>query len=172
MFTEKEMTQAINWLVGLYTSEDCDGMSMRIMMDYAGCDMTELCQALRNNIETVYEYRVSSFAKDSIEYCGKELFNQRAVQLGHSTIWKTKCRAMNIHYRKELWLTEDMSFMIVHCMYLAYEDDPNRCITEYRSVVKPLKEREYTFLAPDILIEELASMCNPVWEGEAIIYEI
>lgn len=172
MFREKEMTQAINKLVGLYTPEDCEGMDMKALMEYAGCDMSELCRGLRNNVETVYQYSVSGDADCSFEYRGKELFEQRSIQVGCSDVYDEESKAIKLVYRNELWLLEDMTFAIVRCVHLACEDNGNRFETDYRSIVKRMEGREDVFLSPEILIEELMMMCVPVWEDESIIYEM
>lgn len=44
--------------------------------------------------------------------------------------------------------------------------------TEYRSIVKLLKERDDLFFTPESLTEELEEMCVPQWENEATIYEL
>ncbi len=44
--------------------------------------------------------------------------------------------------------------------------------TEYRSIVKLLKERDDLFFTPESLTEELEEMCIPQWENEATIYEL
>lgn len=172
MFKEREMTKAIKWLIGLYTPAECEGVDMQTLLEFAGCDMSELCIGLRNTVETVYEYSVVSTDESSFEYRGKELFQQRAIHIGISEMHGEESIGNNVSYRKELWLLEDMTFAIVHCVHFGCEDGETKYETFYRTIVKRMEGREDIFIAPDILIDELMTTCVPLWEDEATIYEL
>ena len=75
-------------------------------------------------------------------------------------------------YATELWLLEDMSFAIVHCVKMKIGSEDTGYVTEYRAFKKPLEISEDLFFSPESLIEELESMCVPLWEHEATIYEL
>ena len=71
-----------------------------------------------------------------------------------------------------LWLLEDMSFALVHNVSMVIKSGDFYYATEYRSIVKLLKERDDLFFTPESLTEELEEMCIPQWENEATIYEL
>lgn len=75
-------------------------------------------------------------------------------------------------YNRELWLLEDMSFALVHNVSMVIKSGDFYYATEYRSIVKLLKERDDLFFTPESLTEELEEMCIPQWENEATIYEL
>ena len=64
-----------------------------------------------------------------------------------------------------------MRFMIVHLVRMVHNDGVVY-ESEYRTVVKQLNTREDLFFKPEDLIEALEEMCIPIWEMEAIIYEL
>lgn len=74
-------------------------------------------------------------------------------------------------YNRELWLLEDMSFALVHNVSMVIKSGDFYYATEYRSIVKLLKERDDLFFTPESLTEELEEMCIPQWENEATIYD-
>lgn len=172
MFREKDMTQALKWLMGLYSKEDCLGIDISDLLEFADCDFHEVCQGLRNNVEMVYEYNVSGDLDRSIEYRGKELFSQRAIQIAVAPMYEEENGIFHVSHIKELWLLEDMTFSIVNCLHFFCEYDNCQIETEYRTVSKKFEERDDIFIAPDVLIEELMAVCIPVWEDEATIYEL
>lgn len=55
---------------------------------------------------------------------------------------------------------------------ITFMDSRQSYATEYRSIVKLLKERDDLFFTPESLTEELEEMCIPQWENEATIYEL
>lgn len=69
-------------------------------------------------------------------------------------------------YNRELWLLEDMSFALVHNVSMVIKSGDFYYATEYRSIVKLLKERDDLFFTPESLTEELEEMCIPQWENQ------
>ncbi|MFQ7196892.1 MAG: hypothetical protein ACLRPB_06900 [Lawsonibacter sp.] len=170
MFTEKEMSDALKWLFDLYQPEDYEVYDEEEVGCAALC-LPEVCMALRNKAETPYEYTVKTNIDRGFEYRGKELFGQRAC-LVYEDMEIGVCDMLNTSYHRELWLLEDMSFVVVHNVSMMMKSDDAYYTTEYRSLVKLLKDREDLFFTPESLVDELEEMCVPLWESEAIIYEL
>ena len=77
-----------------------------------------------------------------------------------------------IFYNTELWLMEDMNFVVVRCVSILTSSDFTGVATEYRSFKKNVEDQGDLFFTPDELIVELEAMCVPQWEHEATIYEL
>ena len=156
MFTEKEMSDALKWLFDLFQPEDYEAYDEEEVGCAALC-LPEVCMALRDKAETPYEYVVKTNIDRGFEYRGKELFIYDMTDTS---------------YNRELWLLEDMSFALVHNVSMVIKSGDFYYATEYRSIVKLLKERDDLFFTPESLTEELEEMCIPQWENEATIYEL
>ena len=170
MFTEKEMSDALKWLFDLFQPEDYEAYDE----EEVGCAalwLPEVCMALRDKAETAYEYVVKTNIDRGFEYRGKELFMQRACLI-YSDIEIGIYDMTDTSYNRELWLLEDMSFALVHNVSMVIKSGDFYYATEYRSIVKLLKERDDLFFTPESLTEELEEMCIPQWENEATIYEL
>ena len=170
MFTEKEMSDALKWLFDLFQPEDYEADDE----EEVGCAdlwLMEVCKALRDKAETAYEYVVKTNIDRGFEYRGKELFMQRACLI-YSDIEIGIYDMTDTSYNRELWLLEDMSFALVHNVSMVIKSGDFYYATEYRSIVKLLKERDDLFFTPESLTEELEEMCIPQWENEATIYEL
>ena len=142
MFTEKEMSDALKWLFDLYQPEDYEAYDEEEVGSVALC-LPEICMALRDKVETLYtDMEISVF--DMVD----------------------------TSYNRELWLLEDMSFAVVHNVSMVVKSEDYYYTTEYRSIVKLLKERDDLFFTPESLMEELDNICIPQWESEATIYEL
>ena len=127
--------------------------------------------ALKDAVQTVYQYSVTGGYEKSFDYRGVELFNQRGCLIISDVEQMVFDEAETI-YATELWLLEDMSFAIVHCVKMKIGSEDTGYVTEYRAFKKPLEISEDLFFSPESLIEELESMCVPQWEHEATIYEL
>ena len=170
MFTEKEMSDALKWLFDLFQPEDYEAYDE----EEVGCAvlcLPEVCMALRDKAETPYEYVVKTNIDRGFEYRGKELFMQRACLI-YSDMEIGIYDMTDTSYNRELWLLEDMSFALVHNVSMVIKSGDFYYATEYRSIVKLLKERDDLFFTPESLTEELEEMCIPQWENEATIYEL
>lgn len=170
MFTEKEMSDALKWLFDLYQPEDYDAYDEKEVGSAALC-LPEICMALRDKVETPYEYTIRTNIDRGFEYRGKELFVQRACLL-YTDMEISVFDMAETSYNRELWLLEDMSFAVVHNVSMVVKSEDYYYTTEYRSIVKLLKERDDLFFTPESLMEELDDMCIPQWENEATIYEL
>lgn len=172
MFTVREMEKALNWLMGLYTPEDAGGIDVAELLELSGGEIEELCVGLRNNAENIYEYSFTSFEGVCFDYRGKELFTQRGIYIAGSEMYEEEDEEIDIVYRRELWLLEDMTFAIVRCVSNSFENEDTCFDTQYRTIEKRMEGREDIFIEPDFLVEELLTNCVPVWEGDATIYEL
>lgn len=170
MFTEKEMSDALKWLFDLFQPEDYEAYDEEEVVCAALC-LPEVCMALRDKAETPYEYVVKTNIDRGFEYRGKELFMQRACLI-YSDMEIGIYDMTDTSYNRELWLLEDMSFALVHNVSMVIKSGDFYYATEYRSIVKLLKERDDLFFTPESLTEELEEMCIPQWENEATIYEL
>ena len=167
MFTEKEMSDALKWLFDLFQPEDYEAYDE----EEVGLCLPEVCMALRDKAETPYEYVVKTNIDRGFEYRGKELFMQRACLI-YSDMEIGIYDMTDTSYNRELWLLEDMSFALVHNVSMVIKSGDFYYATEYRSIVKLLKDRDDLFFTPESLTEELEEMCIPQWENEATIYEL
>lgn len=171
MFTEKEMDKAINWLFGLFVVEDYEAYDDEEIGNAGGLCLPEVCNALREKAQTVYQYQIESPFEKGFRYRGKELFGQRACMM-YSDVEIAAFDMVATTYETELWLLEDMSFAVVHCVVVKVESDEMSHTTEYRAVVKKVESRNDLFFTPESLIEVLEEICVPQWESEATIYEL
>lgn len=173
MFTKKEMTQALRWLIGLFEPEDYEAYDEEELGIDGGLDLACVCLALRNKVETAYEFSMDVSRDEDIHYRGRDLFDQRAVKVYSDWIFATNYPYC-ISYEQELWLLEDMTFAVVNRISM---DDTNRgkvpqFQTGFRCLSHKVESADDLFFSPEELLEELESSCVPVWEGQATIYEL
>ena len=164
MFKEKEMVGAFEKLFGLFDEKKQEG-------DESVC-LGDVSMMLRNRVTTPYQYTVNTNMERGFKYCGAELFGQRAckiladMDMGVSDL-------IDSFYSTELWLLEDMSFVIVRCVTLFMENSQSEFYeSEYRTVVKKVTERDDLFFTLEDLVNELDELCEDVWESKATIYEM
>ena len=134
-------------------------------------DIYSLLQVVRHNATTVYSYITQGRQERSFNYRGEDLFRQKATLLYEETDQVTM-EIVVATRTLELWLLEDMSFALVHNVSMVIKSGDFYYATEYRSIVKLLKDRDDLFFTPESLTEELEEMCIPQWENEATIYEL
>ena len=115
MFSEKEMSKAIDWLFELFEPDDYEGYDEEEIGYAGGLCMPEVCIALRGAMQTVYQYSVDGGYDKAFDYRGLELFGQRACLL-ITDVNQAVLDCAKIMYETELWLMEDMSFAIVRCV--------------------------------------------------------
>ena len=164
MFKEKEITAAFEKLVNLFDEDDVPFHKRICLADVA--------MMLRDRVTTPYEYTVDTSMERGFKYCGAELFGQRACKI-ISDMDVGVSDLIDSFYSTELWLLEDMSFVIVRCVTLFIEGSTGEFYeTEYRTVVKPVTEYNDLFFTAEDLEEELAGLCEEIWERKATIYEM
>lgn len=173
MFKERDMREAIEWLFSLYDDEDYEWQGEdEDAPDFVSilC-LPQVCNALRDIAQTVYQYEVNSSYEKGFKYRGQELFGQRAC-LVCSEIDQAVMDSVSTYYENELWLLEDMSFALVHAVGMGAGGGSCEYETVYRAFVKTVDCREDLFINPEELYAELDGMCEGIWESEATIYEI
>ena len=173
MFTPTKIQIALEGLFDL-----CDPEKMEAMLENYGeefddiCPAT-LCQSFLKNADMVYAYRALCAAGDGMDYHGKALFDQRAVRLLAYVEDSAEDEQMRMLYSKELWLLEDMTFVVLHNLALMVLDGENAsCITEYRTFHKCVEHEMDIFFDPGDLVCELDDICLfEQLSEEATIYE-
>ena len=171
MFCEKEMSKAIEWLFKLYDPIDYEGYDEDEIGNASGLYLPEVCNALRGAVQRVHQYSVVGGYEKSFNYRGVELFDQSACLI-ISDVEQATMDSITTTYERELWLLEDMSFAIVHCVAMRIGAEDTGYRTEYRAFKKKLECHDDLFVTPEEMIEELESICVPQWEHEATIYEL
>lgn len=139
LFKEREMSLALTKLFELFSPSDYEAFDEEEIGYAGGLCLPEVCMALKDAVQTVYQYSVTGGYEKSFDYRGVELFNQRGCLI-LSDVEQMVFDEAETTYATELWLLEDMSFAIVHCvkMKIGSEDTPMRTAISVRSG-KPLK---------------------------------
>ena len=171
MFKEKKMIRAMKWLFSLYAIDDFDGYDEEAYGEDFGLCLEEVVLALRNNAQIVHEYEVDGSIEFAFKYKGKELFSQRAIKIFSDMEVGASSNQTDVSYLTELWLLEDMSFAVTHCIEMRH-DDGIVYESRHRTFVKKVKGRNDLFFVPEDLIDTLEETCVPIWESEATIYEL
>ncbi len=171
MFKEKNMEDAIKWLFGLFEPEDYESYDEEESYRYHSLSLPSVCNALRGSAKTVYQYTAEGPDERSFHYRGAELFTQRACLI-YSGNNIGVCDIATTSYDTELWLLEDMSFVIVNCVSIRFGPDDYPYITEYRVIKKVVDNNDDLFFCPEDLEMELDNMCFDEFESKATIYEI
>lgn len=171
MFSEKKMSEAIAWLFDQFKPEDYQKYDAKELGVAGGLYLPEVCNALRDDAQIVYEFSLSGGYSEWFDYRGKELFNKRGILL-ISDIEEAVVDKESVFYETELWLMEDMTFALVRCTTIVTGSEKEGYTGEYRAFKKKVEGRDDLFFEPEELIEKLESMCVPHWEGEATIYEL
>lgn len=173
MFVERKMIKALRWLFSLHEAEDFLYYDEEEMEEDGGLCLSEVCRALRENAETVYQYSVKGKDEISFSYRGKELFEMRGCFITAVTeMYVSDDDVVSSAYNTELWLLEDMSFALVRCVRMTFGSEHCEYRTSYRSIIKRVSGRKDLICPAEELFEALAEMCVPQWEGIATIYEI
>lgn len=169
MFKEKEITAAFEKLFGLFDKEE---LCSEDDVPFYKRVLPEVCMVLRDRVTTPYQYTVDTNMERGFRYCGAELFGQRACKI-YSDMTVGVSDIIDSFYTTELWLLEDMTFVIVRCVTLFTEDSSGRFYeSEYRTVVKAVTERDDLFFSPEDLEEDFDELCEDIWEHKATIYEM
>lgn len=170
MFKEKEITAAFEKLFGLFDKEELCGEDD--VPFYKRICLPDVAMMLRDRVATPYEYTVDTNMERGFKYCGAELFGQRACKI-ISDMDVGVSDLIDSFYSTELWLLEDMSFVIVRCVTLFIEGSTGEFYeTEYRTVVKTVTERDDLFFTLEDLVDEFDELCEDIWENKATIYEM
>lgn len=115
LFNEREMSLALAKLFELFSPSDYEAFDEEEIGYAGGLCLPEVCMALKDAVQTVYQYSVTGRYEKSFDYRGVELFNQRGCLI-LSDVEQMVFDEAKTTYATELWLLEDMSFAIVHCV--------------------------------------------------------
>ena len=160
MFTERNIKNAFQSLCELFNEED------RWMLDedyFAEEGITNYClsKALADRMEEVFEFRAVCDTEDYMDYCGRYLFEQRAVRIITYENFGMGNNHYAMEYDAELWLLEDMTFAEVHCFRTMVESNGYLgAATEYRVVRKKIEAGDDLFFTIEELLEELDCICS------------
>lgn len=170
MFRAKEMITALEWLLELFDLDDYKneaGESVNVDDYY----FPDIAMVLRDKAETVYQYRMDTDYPKGVNYRGKELFRQGAILMCSENKSTTFHDNIRICYDDELWLLEDGTFAVVHCLNTQH-DDGAVYDTAYRSLVGIVETEEDLFCGIEDILEVLDQAQEDIWECEAAIYEL
>ena len=146
------MSLALTKLFELFSPSDYEAYDEEEIGYAGGLRLPEVCMALKDAVQTVYQYSVTGGYEKSFDYRGVELFNQRGCLI-ISDVEQMVFDEAKTTYATELWLLEDMSFAIVHCVKMKIGSEDTGYVTEYRAFKKPLEISEDLFFSPESLIE-------------------
>ncbi len=132
-----------------------------------GVDFTALTQAVRHKAETVYACTVRNEEPKSLNYCGRELFQQRATRL-YTDFDQCTTGKVTVSWTLELWLLEDLTLTVTARLLVACGD---ACCTEYRED-KGEPWESGMFLDLEVLTEELLELCEEYTNGSQPYYEL
>ena len=130
LFNEKEMSLALAKLFELFSPSDYEAFDEEEIGYAGGLCLPEVCMALKDAVQTVYQYSVIGGYEKSFDYRGIELFNQRGCLI-LSDVEQMVFDEAKTTYATELWLLEDMSFAIVHCVKMKIGSEDTGYVTEY-----------------------------------------
>lgn len=168
MFNEKNITQALTQLTNMYEMEH----TMRQFGDiyFEDLYLPDVCMALMNRVQTVFQYEVNSEDSPCFQYRGGDLFGQRACKVFEELISSTNSLSV-VNRFWELWLLEDMTFVVVENinMNMAHTKHDHYS-TDYRnikSVVQKYSDLPFDFAE---ILQELSTLEEEMNDSQAIIY--
>ena len=171
MFREKEMESVIFSLFDFFDEEDYEDSESTELLCALSERMHEICLGLRAEAVVPYEYQLDTAMEAEFRYRGKELFGQRACLL----IAEPQIEVpdlVHLTIDKELWLLEDMSLAIAHCVHSELRESMPLYKSAYRSIATTEPERDDLFFSPDVLAEALEWAAERYDEDSATVYEI
>lgn len=160
MFTEKMIKEAFQAICELYNDEDCWMLDEDFFV-VEGIPDKCMEKALKDRMEDVFAYKALSDSEIYLDYRGAYLFDQQAVRILRYENYSVADDHYGMEYDAELWLLEDMSFVIVNCFRTMIENQENLgALTEYRIVKKKIESCEDLFFPIEDLLEELDCICS------------
>ena len=112
LFKEREMSLALTKLFELFSPSDYEAFDEEEIGYAGGLCLPEVCMALKDAVQTVYQYSVTGGYEKSFDYRGVELFNQRGCLI-LSDVEQMVFDEAETTYATELWLLEDMLSVII-----------------------------------------------------------
>ena len=142
MFTKKQIEDALRWLFSLMDPSQLNELHMLYADEIRRMSLDDLVLAFNKHALMMYEFTLPS--KNQIHNCqhGEEIFPVKAVNLvvEYDAFFITNM--LNITHHNELWLTEDMKFMIVRSTgVMVTKCNTVRFVIEQRTVLKEVQDR-------------------------------
>ena len=162
MFHEKEMGEALFYLISLFDEVDASAFERQSddeLIPMTDFTMHDLCQALYQCVETPYEYRAALLGEKSSGHVGRELFEKRAVLLVSAlqdyrdNDWILK------DHSYELWMTEDLSFYVVDAVQVTIHLPGKVFHTEYRGIKWRVEDSDDLPFNPLDFIDSMDEIC-------------
>lgn len=149
LFNEKEMSLALAKLFELFSPSDYEAFDEEEIGYAGGLCLPEVCMALKDAVQTVYQYSVIGGYEKSFDYRGIELFNQRGCLI-LSDVEQMVFDEAKTTYATELWLLEDRILNVTLTNYgLGNVIASSRLTAEqwerYKVLVETLGNRSYLF---------------------------
>ena len=138
--------------------------------------LTEICyeslaQAVMNNMETVYSFISDSDFELALQYRSNRLLDQRACFLSIETEWSVSS-TVDQTYNTELWITEQLGFVLIRSFTSQYTAEGSEYSTSYRTILNsdPMYE-DFPFSLED-LVTDLNRLSGAIFNGNVPIYEV
>lgn len=172
MFYEREMTDALTELHEMFSQVSREIYERRLDSDpltMAIPSMHDLCMALCDQVQTVYQFRFRSNLPECGHYCGKDLFGQRAVRLV-TALQDYTDDVLTVEYADELWLLEDMRFVVVAAVSISFLQGEISACMEYRACRHTVQSAEDLCFHPDDFLDSLSALYEEYRSGKKPIY--
>ena len=167
MFNQNNITAS---LVALTEIKDYKNNDEKVKISFSELSISDICVAIMNRIQTVYEYEIDTDNLPCFRYRGKDLFNQRACKLFEELISTTTSKS-TINQFWELWLLEDMTFAVVENINTTMPHrEHDKYSIDYRTVKTIIKNIDDIPFNIFEILEELEEMSYDILENETIIY--
>ena len=171
MFSKKAMSDAIYAVFDLFEPDDFMESDKESLLDDLQDKMETICAALRSEAVVPFEFALEDALAQQFSYRGKELFGQRACLLHYKTNYDV-LDIVEVNVDDELWLLEDMSMAIVHCVHSQIGADDMGYYTTYRTVHVLEPEYDDLFFPPEDLLESLNELYEQYDDQNATVYEL
>lgn len=136
-----------------------------------GVDFNSLAQAITHKMQNVYSYTAKSNQRFMLEYQSKPLIKGNACML-FSVNESASISETLQEYSNELWITEDLEFVLINSFEVNYPPREIEYTTVYRTVTKFSPKGYDLPFSLDDLADELARLCEDVYEHKTPICEV
>lgn len=172
MFYEREMTNALNEIHEMFSQVSREIYERRMDSDQLAMaipSMHDLCMALCDQVQTVYQFKFSSDLPECGHYCGKDLFGQRAVRLV-TALQDYADDVLMVEHSDELWLLEDMRLVVVDAVFISLLQGETSACMEYRTLRHTVQSAEDLCFHPDDFLDSLSALYEEYSVGKRPLY--
>lgn len=159
MYSPERIEKALEFMFGLFDSDDIDYLKANYEAELDDISPALLSKEFTRLASKPFDYRMTNEGIDGITFMGKPITQQRAMYLlsdVESTIEEGGYNATSFW---ELYLMEDMTFQVIHCLQTICELKHGRSITEYRTVIKRIESAQDIFFVSEDLVCALDDFC-------------